>query len=87
MAKQNKKIKPEQEIKEEPKVVSYPAPAPVVPYPTYLKIGDGLIELSSHYDDMNKLVGAANFILKKHKKLLLNKQKIEQAKKLMDYFG
>jgi hypothetical protein len=93
MAKQNKKEKKiEQEAKEQlvqPTIPIYPDPVPTIqfaPYPNHFKI-ENIMELSSYTSSMNELISLANWFVKKNRKLLLDKQKIEQAKKLMDYFG
>ena len=85
-----KQIKEPEEQKETiPTIPIYPDPVPTIqfaPYPNHFKI-ENIMELSSYTSSMNELISLANWFVKKNRKLLLDKQKIEQAKKLMDYFG
>lgn len=51
---------------------------PILPYPNYIKVGNGLVEISSHVEDITTLTNHANWLLKKNKKLLLQKSKLDQ---------
>jgi hypothetical protein len=92
MAKQNKKEKKiEPEAKEQlvqPTIPIYPDPVPTIqfaPYPNHIRV-DGVLEIYS-YEPMNIILSTANFLMKRHKKLLLEKKKIEQANNLLNYYG
>jgi len=82
--KQTKELEEQKEI---PKPI-YPDPVPTIqfaPYPNHIRV-DGVLEIYS-YEPMNTILSTANFLMKRHKKLLLEKKKIEQANNLLNYYG